>query len=60
MYVNVCSSHTGFGKMLHEMVQSWQNFYFDGHFFFLDLGSSFLPKNAPLLDTRVPESLSHI
>ena len=31
MYVNVCSSHTGCGKLLHEMVHSWQNFYFDGH-----------------------------
>ena len=31
MYVNVCSSHTGCGKLLHEMVHSRQNFYFDGH-----------------------------
>ena len=29
-------------------------------FFFLNLGSSILPKNAPPLDTRVSESPSHI
>ena len=31
MYVNVCSSHTGCGKLLRGTVHSWQNFYFDGH-----------------------------
>ena len=31
MYINVCSGHTGCGKLLHGMVHSWQNFYFDGH-----------------------------
>ena len=30
MYVNVCSSHTGCEKLLRGMVNSWQNFYFDG------------------------------
>ena len=31
MYVNVFSGHTGCGKLLHRMVHSQQNFYFDGH-----------------------------
>ena len=31
MYVNVFSSHTGCGKLLHGMVHSRRNFYFDGH-----------------------------
>ena len=31
MYINVCSSHTGRGKLLHEMVHAQQNFYFDGN-----------------------------
>ena len=31
MYVNVCSSHTGCGKLLRGTVHSWQNFYFDVH-----------------------------
>ena len=31
MYINVCSGHTGCGKLLHGMVCSQQNFYFDGH-----------------------------
>ena len=31
-----------------------------GVIFFRNLGSSILPKNAPLLDTRVSESSSHI
>ena len=31
MYVNVCSSHKGCGKVLHGVVHLQQNFYFDGH-----------------------------
>ena len=31
MYINVCSSHTGCRKLVHEMVNAQQNFYFDGH-----------------------------
>ena len=31
MYINVCSGHAGCGKVLHGMVHSQQNFYFDGH-----------------------------
>ena len=31
MYINVCSGHTGCGKVRHGMVHSQQNFYFDGH-----------------------------
>ena len=31
MYINVLSGHTGCEKILHGMVHSQQNFYFDGH-----------------------------
>ena len=31
MHINVFSGHTGCGKLLHGMVYSRQNFYFDGH-----------------------------
>ena len=31
MYISVCSGHTGCGKVLHGMIHSQQNFYFDGH-----------------------------
>ena len=31
MYINVCSGHTGCGKLLHGMVYSRQNLYFDEH-----------------------------
>ena len=31
MYINVCSGHTGCGKLLNRMVHSQQNFYSDGH-----------------------------
>ena len=31
MYINVCSGHTGCGKVLHGMVHSQQKIYFDGH-----------------------------
>ena len=31
MYISVCSGHKGCGKLLHGMVHSQQNFYFDGH-----------------------------
>ena len=52
-----CYKHHGcqFSWMVSTCLQ-----YSPIFFFFWDLGSSVLPKNAPLLDTRISEGLSHI